>query len=61
MEALRDSPVAAPVFFTVCGTNKGEACVIERTYNDAVVRGMNAIAATDDRATAYPRVRNFSS
>jgi hypothetical protein len=31
-------PVSSNVFFTVCGARKGEACVIERMPNAAVVR-----------------------
>ena len=38
VEALRKTPVAASVFFTVCGTEAGQACVIERTPGAAVVR-----------------------
>lgn len=28
---LANTPVSCPVFFTLCGSKKGEACVIERT------------------------------
>ncbi len=37
---LSDTKLSAPVFFTVCGTKQGQACVIERTRDDAVVRKM---------------------
>src|SRR5262249_3160396 len=41
VEALRKTPVAASVFFTVCGTEAGQACVIERTPRSAVVRPLD--------------------
>lgn len=36
--ALRDTPLSTSVFFTVCGVNRGEGCVIERTQTTAAVR-----------------------
>jgi hypothetical protein len=36
--ALRRTPLSTSVFFTVCGTEKGQACVIERTQRTAAVR-----------------------
>ncbi|MCK5806215.1 MAG: hypothetical protein KAI66_25510, partial [Lentisphaeria bacterium] len=42
VQVLRDTPLASPVFFTVCGVKKGQACVIERTRGDAVVRKFKA-------------------
>jgi hypothetical protein len=41
VEALRETPVSASVFFTVCGTRAGQACVIERTRRSAVVRPLD--------------------
>jgi hypothetical protein len=38
--ALRHTELSAPVFFAVCGTRKGQACVIERTWKQATVRKM---------------------
>lgn len=38
VRALASAPLAASVFYTVCGTKKGQACVIERTQQDAVIR-----------------------
>ena len=35
---LKHTPLASSVFFTVCGAKKGQACVIERTRDDASVR-----------------------
>ncbi len=37
---LSETPLSTSVFFTVCGIEKGQACVIERTQRDAVVRPM---------------------
>jgi hypothetical protein len=39
VSVLRDTPLAAPCFFTVCGAKAEEFCVIERGRNDAAVRG----------------------
>ncbi len=36
--ALQHTELSTPVFFTVCGAKKGQACVIERTQDDACVR-----------------------
>lgn len=36
--SLKKTKIAAPVFYAVCGTNRGEACVIERTRTQATVR-----------------------
>ncbi len=38
--ALEHTPLSSPVFFVVCGRRKGEACVIERLPERAVVRAM---------------------
>jgi len=40
VKVLRDTPLSTSVFFTVCGVNAGEGCVIERTKKDFVVREM---------------------
>ncbi|MCI0459330.1 MAG: C45 family autoproteolytic acyltransferase/hydrolase [Gemmataceae bacterium] len=37
---LRRTNLSTSVFFTVCGTEQGQACVIERTKRTAVVREM---------------------
>lgn len=39
-KVLTNTRVSTPVFFTLCGIKKGEACVIERQQNDAHVRNM---------------------
>jgi predicted choloylglycine hydrolase len=38
VEALRRTPLSTSVFFTACGTESGQACVIERTQRAAAVR-----------------------
>lgn len=38
VRTLTQTPLSTSVFFTVCGARKGQACVIERTQSDAVVR-----------------------
>jgi predicted choloylglycine hydrolase len=38
VKMLRDTPLSTSVFFTICGIEPGEGCVIERTKNQAVVR-----------------------
>jgi acid ceramidase len=40
VEILRQTPLSTSVFFTVCGTEPGQACVIERTQRMAAVREM---------------------
>lgn len=40
VEVLSRTRLSTSVFFTVCGTEKDQACVIERTQRDAVVRPM---------------------
>ncbi len=38
VRTLTETKLATSVFFTVCGSAKGQACVIERTQTEAVVR-----------------------
>jgi N-acylethanolamine-hydrolysing acid amidase len=38
VQSLRRTPLSTSVFFTVCGVEKGQACVIERTQRAAAVR-----------------------
>jgi hypothetical protein len=38
LEVLRDTPLSTSVFFTLCGIDEDQACVIERTQRAAVVR-----------------------
>jgi predicted choloylglycine hydrolase len=37
---LTQTALSTSVFFTICGTEKDQACVIERTQNEATVRSM---------------------
>ena len=46
VEALRGTPLSTSVFFTVCGTEPEQACVIERTQRDAALREMAGSALT---------------
>src|SRR5262249_49702333 len=41
VRTLTETPLSTSVFFTVCGTVRGQACVIERTQREAVVRPMS--------------------
>jgi hypothetical protein len=38
VKTLRDTRLSTSVFFTICGAEKGQACVIERTQREAVIR-----------------------
>jgi len=40
VDTLKRTPLATSVFYTVCGTERNQACVIERTRRDAHVREM---------------------
>jgi hypothetical protein len=40
VRTLTGTPLSTSVFFTVCGTAQEQACVIERTQSEAVVRPM---------------------
>jgi len=40
VQRLTQTRVSTSVFFTVCGTERDQACIIERTQCDAVVRKM---------------------
>jgi hypothetical protein len=44
VEALRRTRLSTSVFFTVCGTERGQACVVERTQRAAVVRAVTGPA-----------------
>jgi len=38
VDVLTHTKLSTPVFFTVCGVRRGQACVIERTHTEAAVR-----------------------
>jgi hypothetical protein len=40
VRTLTETRLSTSAFFTVCGTARGQACVIERTQREAVVRPM---------------------
>lgn len=44
VQALTKTRLSTSVFFTVCGVDKGQACVIERSQRSAVVREMTGPA-----------------
>ena len=44
VERLRSTPLSTSVFFTVCGIEREQACIIERTANDAEIRPMRGPA-----------------
>ena len=41
VRTLTETRLSTSVFFAVCGTKQGQACVIERTQREAVVRPMS--------------------
>jgi hypothetical protein len=41
VDYLSNTDLAAPVFFTVCGTKRGQACVVERTRTRSAIRQMS--------------------
>jgi hypothetical protein len=57
---LRQTHLATSVFFTVCGTVRGQACVIERTARSAVVRPLveSAIAQANHHSLAGRFAKN---
>jgi hypothetical protein len=59
VEALRRTRLSTSVFFTICGTERGQACVIERTQRAAAVREMDGPAlAQANHHVAARFVRN---
>lgn len=38
VQSLSQTPLSTSVFFTVCGKEKGQACIIERTQEQACIR-----------------------
>ncbi len=56
VERLATTCLATSVFYTVCGAHPGEACVIERTREQAVVRpaaGARAVQSNHHVAAAF--------
>ncbi|MEZ4323870.1 MAG: C45 family autoproteolytic acyltransferase/hydrolase [Polyangiales bacterium] len=60
VSVLRDTPLAAPCFFTVCGAQADEFCVIERGRKDAAVRGarVSVIAQANHHVSSKMTARN---
>jgi hypothetical protein len=59
LQALTETHLATSVFFTLCGTMPGQACVIERTQRAAMVRPMPGPALTQaNHHVAEPFARN---
>jgi len=58
---LSEYPVAAPIFFTVCGVAKGEACTIERGTKFTEVRRIGEAACLVQTNHYDPEHRNASS
>lgn len=56
---LRDTPLSAPVIFTLAGTRAGEACVIERRQNEAhvIAEPTDAACANDWQAVHWREKR----
>jgi hypothetical protein len=57
VETLSTTRLSTSVFFTVCGTEPGRACVIERTQHDAVVREMTGPVLVQANHHVAPRFR----
>jgi predicted choloylglycine hydrolase len=58
VERLEKTPLSTSVFYTVCGVEKGQACVIERTQAGAAVRlftGQPLVQANHHIAPTFAR------
>ncbi len=56
---LRDTRLSTSVFFTVCGAEKGQACVIERTQREAIVRPLrDGVVAQANHHVAQKFIKN---
>jgi hypothetical protein len=56
---LTETPLATSVFFTVCGIAQDQACVIERTQREAVIRPMpGPVLVQANHHVAGPFVKN---
>jgi predicted choloylglycine hydrolase len=59
VKRLRDMRLSTSVFFTVCGAEKGQACVIERTQRDAITRPLvDGVVAQANHLLAPKFVKN---
>jgi hypothetical protein len=57
---LKRTCLASSVFFTVCGTEQGQACVIERTKREAVVRQMTGPTLVQANHHSAERFRRYN-
>jgi predicted choloylglycine hydrolase len=55
VEVLKTTPISTSVFFTVCGVEPGQACVIERTQRATAVRPMNGPVLVQANHHVAPR------
>jgi hypothetical protein len=55
VRTLTETRLSTSVFFTVCGTAKGQACVIERTQREAAVRPLTGTALAQANHHSAPR------
>jgi hypothetical protein len=59
VRVLTETPLSTSVFFTVCGTERDQACVIERTQRQAAVRAMTgAVLVQANHHVAGPFAAN---
>ena len=58
VDVLTNTKLATPVFFTVCGAKKGQACVIERTHTEAAVRKRRGVLVQANHHVARQFLRN---
>jgi predicted choloylglycine hydrolase len=59
VKTLCDTRLSTSVFFTICGAEKGQACVIERTQREAMVRHLtNGVVAQANHHVAQKFVNN---
>jgi hypothetical protein len=58
--ALKKTPLSTSVFFTVCGTEKDQACVIERTQLGAAIRAMKGSVLVQANHHVAKRLRKHN-
>jgi hypothetical protein len=60
VEQLKTTPLSTSVFFTVCGTEPGQACVIERTQRACAVRPMTGPVLVQANHHIDPRFQKYN-
>lgn len=59
VETLANSLLATPAFYMVCGTKRGQACVLERTEHDCEIREMgNSTVLTHSNHFQSPKLES---